>query len=555
MAKKAAGGVGIRNSYATDEVRRSEVAESRTFDGSGNNVANPTWGKTDIALLRDTPKGKLKIGYSDGVSKLRKGPNPRRISNAVCQEATPRPDAHPELTSFMWAWGQFLDHEIDLTREQTDEDHPHEVEPIRAPKNDPVGPGAEIHFSRSRFVDGTGSKGIPREQPNVLSAYIDASNVYGASTERALAIRALDGTGKLRVSDGKHGDLLPYNTMGLPNPQGPLRENEDPSDFFVAGDVRVNEHGVLICMHTLFVREHNRICDELNERPDSRLLREIRALGRDEAIYQRARRHVIAIEQVITYEEFLPALLGPKVLPTRSYYDPKVNASIANVFSTAAYRLGHDMLNSEIPLASPYDGERLRSISLDKAFWKPELIERRGIDTFLAGLAQTQMEAINCQTVEDVRSFLFNVHPEVPDGLLDLAALNIQRGRDHGLPDYNQCRADYGLKRVRRFEDITTNKERVERLKEAYQTVNEIDPWIGGLCEDPHGKSIVGEFFHAVLFDQFQRLRDGDRFWYERDPGLSESEKKKLKKTRLSDVIKRNTLISRIQKDVFRVDS
>lgn len=553
MAKKTS-----RSMYATDEKRSSPVPEQRTFDGSGNNIANPTWGQAGISLIRDTPNGSLTIAYADGISKLRKGPNPRAISNEVCKEDDRRPDPHPRLSSFMWAWGQFVDHEIDLSPEQTGDGDPHETESFRTPDDDPVDRAAEIHFARSRFSAGTGVKGKPREQFNVLSAYVDGANVYGASPQRALALRALDGTGKLRVSPGKHGDLLPFNTMGLSNPQGPLRRDDAPHKFFIAGDLRVNEHGVLICMHTLFVREHNRICDELAARPDSRLLGEIRALGRDEAVYRRARRHVIAIEQVITYEEFLPALLGPRFIPPYKpgkSYDPKVNASIANVFSTAAYRLGHDMLNSQLPLASPYDGEPLRSIRLDQAYWKPELIQRRGIDTFLAGLAQTNMEAINGQTVEDVRSNLFNVHPKLPNMLLDLAALNIQRGRDHGLPDYNQCRADYGLRKVRKFEDITSNSDRIARLKRAYKNVNDIDPWVGGLCEDPHNRAIVGELFHAILVDQFTRLRDGDRFWYECDPGLSKAEIRKLKRIRLSDVIKRNTLITGIQKDVFRTDS
>lgn len=544
-----------RSMYATDEVRSSTVPEQRTFDGSGNNIANPTWGMAGISLIRDTPRGALKYGYDDGISTLRKGPNPRAISNAVCQEHDPRPDPHPVLSSFMWAWGQFVDHEIDLSPEQTGTGDPGETEVFRAPDDDPVDRAAEIHFARSRFSAGTSEGGKPREQFNILSAYVDGANVYGASQQRALALRALDGTGKLRVTSGRHGDLLPFNTMGLPNPQGPLREGDAPHRFFIAGDLRANEHGVLICMHTLFVREHNRICDELAARPDSRLLAEMRALGRDEALYRRARRHVIAIEQVITYEEFLPALLGPKAIKPYRRYDEKVNASIANVFSTAAYRLGHDMLNSRLPLASPYDGEPLRSIRLDQAFWKPELIQRRGIDTFLAGLAQTSMEAINGQTVEDVRSNLFNVHPKLPNMLLDLAALNIQRGRDHGLPGYNQCRADYGLRKVRKFEDITTNSDRVARLRQAYRNVNEIDPWVGGLCEDPHNRAIVGELFHAILVDQFTRLRDGDRFWYECDPGLSQGEINRLKRTRLSDVIKRNTLVATIQKDVFRTSS
>lgn len=530
--------------YGMEASQTQGVAESRTFDGSDNNRDNPTWGKAKEALIRKTS-----IGYADGISTLREGPNPRAISNDVCRLQGDQFDPHPELSSYMWAWGQFVDHEIDLTPESESES---EDASFQAPEDDLTEPFAKIVFRRSSPIEGTGQKGTPREQPNILSAYIDGANIYGASLERAAALRALDGTGKLKTTSSKHGDLLPYNTVGLLNVQGPLRGDDPPDRFFVSGDVRANEHGVLTCFHTLFMREHNRLCEELAARPDSRLLREIRALGRDEAIFQRARRHVIAIEQVITYEEFLPAVLGRKGIPRYNGYDPSVNASIATEFSTAAYRLGHDMLNSAIPLASPFDGRRLKSVSLDEAFWKPELVARRGIDVFFAGLALTNMEQINCQTVEDVRSNLFNVHPKQPKMLLDLAALNIQRGRDHGLPNYNQCRADYGLPKVRKFEDITSDPDRVTRLKKAYQNVNAIDLWIGGLCEDPRKGAIVGDLFFAILSDQFTRLRDGDRFWYEVDPGLSKSEIRKLGKTRLSDVITRNTSVTKLQKDVFR---
>ena len=527
-----------------------ELHESRTFDGSGNNKENPNWGKANEQLLRRTT-----VGYSDGVSKPRKikgskGKNPRDVSNKVCVNETPPRPPHKKLSNFMWAWGQYLDHEIDLSLEQGGASS--EKLEVKAPSNDPVAPNATIETHRSQFDDSTGTgKSNPRQQVNVLSSYVDAANVYGASCERAVALRALDGTGKLKVTNSKHGPLLPLNTMGLPNAVGPRFRNEPLDSFFVAGDVRSNEHNVLTCMHTLFVREHNTICDDLARRPNANLRKAIKSLGRDEAIFQQARRMVSAIEQVITYEEFLPALLGPKAIPKYKGYNPKVNAGIENVFSTAAYRLGHDMLNDSILLAPPGNKSRNRFQKLEKGFWNPAQVKKLGIDIFLNGLAQQNMEAINCQTVEAIRSRLFNVNANMPKMLLDLAVLNILRGRDHGLPSYNQCRVDYKLKKKRNFEDITTDPEILCRLKDAYSSVDDIDPWIGGLAEKPHRKAVVGEFFFTVIRDQFIRLRDGDRFWYENDPAFTRAEVNKLRRTQLSDVIKRNTGIKRIQKFVF----
>lgn len=547
--------------YGIKRADTAKLREIRSFDGSNNNEEHPNWGMSGEPLRRN----RTKPNYKDGIGQLREAPNPRKISNAVCTPQFPLPGPHPTLTSFMWAWGQFVDHEIDLSLEAEKPDDgnrksdPEEVN-ITVPADDAVLPGAIIPFRRSRIAEGTGVKGAPRQQVNVLSAYIDASNVYGSSLDRAIALRALDGTGRLKMTKGKFGELLPFNTPHITNAMGPVRENDAKEKFFMAGDVRANEHNILTCMHTLFLREHNRICDELASDRSAQLAYEITALGRDEAIYQRARRYVTALEQVITFEEFLPAVLGASAIPAYRGYDSSVDASIATEFSTAAYRLGHDMLHSELVIACPCGGNT-KTLRLDQVFWKPEQISKMGIDGFLAGLALTRMEQINAQTIEDVRSNLFRVlnDPSHPGMLLDLAALNIQRGRDHGLPTYNQCRVDYGLKKIQNMKEllrIVKDESRFNRLKQAYGTkINDIDLWIGGLCEAPVKGAIVGPLFSAIIKEQFLRLRNGDRFWYENQDvsGFTTKEIKKLKNTRLSDIIKRNTMITKIQENVFQV--
>jgi len=299
---------------------------------------------------------------------------------------------------------------------------------------------------------------------------------------------------------------------------------------------------VLTCLHTLFVREHNRLCDELRKHR--------RRFEGDEQLYQHARKIVGGLMQTITYTEFIPALLGKKALTHFGGYNQNVNPGIANIFSTGCYRLGHSMLS---PLVQRAGGSPL---PFQDTFWKPEIVEKNGIDPFLAGLATQKMQELDTKAVTDVRSFLFHDNPNIPKGaFLDLAALNIQRGRDHGLPDYNQCRIDYGLPPKCRFEEISSDLDTQERLKHAYGSVDLIDPWIGGLAEDHHGNAIVGQFFFHVLKDQFERLRDGDRFWFENDLALSDKEIAGIRRTKLSDVIKRNTNISKMPEDVFRVDS
>ena len=493
---------------------------NRSLDGSGNNLANPTWGQAGIPLLRVTP-----VGYTDGVSAMpdRGGTNPREISNRVCMQNNPNPSALG-LTDYVWAWGQFLDHELDLT-EAAD---PEELAAIPVDRGDPNLPrGGMIPFRRSEHVP---SPNGPRQQLNRLSAYVDAANVYGVDPDRLKVLRA--DNGRLAVTpDVDHGDLLPLNTTGLPNAGS---DRMPAGNLFLAGDVRANEHAVLTSMHTLFVREHNRLCAEF----------QAQGLTDDEALFQKARKFVGAIMQAITYSEFLPSILGSDAIPSYPGYKGDVDAGIANVFSTACYRIGHSMLSSSLRVGAS------ETLALRDAFFSPGLIFDRGIEPFLDGLHRQQMQQVDVEIIDDVRSFLFD--PPAPPLLMDLAALNIQRGRDHGLPSYNDCREAFGLARRTSFDEITGVNRTANRLRQAYGSVDDVDPWLGGLAEDHVPGAAMGEFFRTVLIDQFVRVRDGDRFWFDNDSDLTPAERAEIAGTRLSDVINRNTGLS-VPADVFHV--
>ena len=511
-----------------------DIETTRTYSGEKNNRTHPNWGAANTQLLRDD----VGHAYDDdnGESLARKSaPSPRTVSNIVCIEQSPKLNKNG-LSDFIWAWGQFLDHEIDLTRDVG------KSEPIKVHTGDNRLPtGGEIPFKRSNFDRETGQR-TPREQINEISAYIDASNVYGSDEKRANALRAKDGTGKLKTSTGAENNLLPiFEEIGdedLGN-ANPAKEK----GFFIAGDIRVNEVTPLIAMHTLFLREHNRRCEQILARKNKLT---------DEEIYQRARRYVGALEQVITFEEFLPVLLGKKAIKAYRGYKKDVNAGISNLFSTAGYRFGHSMLSERIRV----DNDR-GSLSLHELFFTPSLIKDDGITPFLSGLAKQRMRNIDVQIVESVRSFLF--HRQEKGHLLDLAALNIQRGRDHGLPDYNTCRGRLKLPKKRRFRDITRDSETAARLEVAYAgDIDAVDPWIGGLAEDHVKGSNVGQCIQKVLVDQFQRLRDGDRFWYQHDQQLKAElaevgeDLRTLSRRKLSDVIRDNTGLQ-LQKNVFHI--
>jgi hypothetical protein len=244
-------------------------------------------------------------------------------------------------------------------------------------------------------------------------------------------------------------------------------------------------------------------------------------------------------------------LLGEGAIPAYNGYNPNVNASIANIFSAAAYRFGHSMLSPEIlRLDQNLNVIPEGNLPLLDAFFTPETItDEGGIDPILRGLAKQITQRVDPFIIDAVRNFLFG---PPGSGGLDLAALNIQRERDHGLPKYNETREQMGLPRVESFQDISSDPEIQMRLEDAFGNVDDIDIWTGGLSEDLVPGSHLGEVFHLIIKIQFESLRDGDRFWYERK--LSGAELLEVQVTQLSDVIRRNTSIgSELQDNVFLV--
>lgn len=255
--------------------------------------------------------------------------------------------------------------------------------------------------------------------------------------------------------------------------------------------------------------------------------------------------------QVISYNEFLPLLLGAGALPPYTGYDDQVNSGIANEFSTAAYRFGHSML-SEILLRLNHAGNSTGDIALKDAFFNPDLIKTNGgVASLLRGLAAQEAQEVDNKVVDGVRNFLFG---PPGSGGFDLASLNIQRGRDHGLARLNEARKAYGVKPHKKFSDITSSAAVQAALEAAYDHVNDVELWVGVLAEDHVEGALVGMTGQAILVDQFIRLRDGDRFWYQNDPFFVPALTAEVESTKLSDIIRRNTPVGdEIQDNVFLV--
>ena len=505
----------------------ASALEYRKIDGSDNNPFD--LGMPGQKLLRKAP-----AGYEDGISIPRGGDNPssalpnaREISNVVIAQSfsIPNPQGASDM---LWQWGQLIDHDLDLTLPGS------EAFDIAIPSGDPIfdpdNTGEQImRFTRSSFDPSTGASiSNPREQTNVVTAFIDGSMVYGSDSMREKFLRDLDAdNGKLKLVGG----LLPLNDAIPPLPNGNGPPGNDPKDMFVAGDLRVNEQVGLTVIHTLLVREHNWLVDQLVARGVS---------GEDE-LYQQAKAIVEGEIQHITYHEFLPMLLGSQMLDDWERYDPTIDPRVSTEFSTAGFRVGHTLLSSNLERFNA-DGTVATGghLSLRKAFFNPQVVKDEGIEPILRGLVKGKSERIDNFIIDEVRNFLFG--EPAPIGGFDLASLNIQRGRDHGLPSYNEVREAYGLPAVDNFYDITYDIDLANKLELVYGDVDDVDLWVGGISEPPVPGGMVGQTFAAIINDQFERSRDGDLFWYE-NRELSDFQLDMIENTRLSDIIMRNTKI------------
>lgn len=503
------GGGGFVSHFILSDIRSFDGSENHPDDlgkgaeGDNQQILNTTFLpsanfeiRTDIhilatmasALERVLPAKYLDDGNTPDADTL---PHPRLVSNTIfAQEGSIKNLA--ELSQITTIWGQFLDHDMSFAPLGLDKSFP------IPPYPDPMTENG-VEFFRSLNVESSGNEETPRMQYNLLTSFIDGSQIYGSSKERSDWLRS-HRNGEMKISSGK---FLPF---GLENASSPsmagLIENPNLSslaDLYVAGDIRANENLALLAMHTIFVREHNRIAKELRAKA---LLKD------DELIFQAARKIVGALLQSITYNEFLPAL-GIEIPPYQGY-DATADPRITNVFSTAGFRFGHTMVAEKIPMKLA-DGE-MSFLPLTFTFFNPSFLDEVTLAGVFGGAANSLSERIDHKIVDAIRNLLFT-----PPGAhfgLDLAMVNIQRARDHGLPSYVQARSLFDGENY-------ISPELQSLLLTIYPSIEDVEIWVGMLCEPELPGSAVGQTIHDILSMQFAKLRDGDRFFYLMDKDFS----------------------------------
>lgn len=490
----------------------------------------------DHPLIRLTP-----VNYADGIGSIDGSlPNPRFISNAVVAQPVDEMIPNPQrATDIFWLFGQVVDHDLDLTPSNPSDPLNIPV-PSGDPFFDPSGTGTVvIAFNRSRVRSGTGVT-TPREFVTEITYELDLSSVYGSCVPRQNWLRQF-WRGLLKVGLGNSlPAIAPGEMAAICGNDGPIGQN-----VFVAGDARANENTALLSIHNLWVREHNWWAQQ------------IYALNKsfsDEHIYQLARLQCIAENQAIIYNEFVPLLLGPNALPEYTGYKPEVSIAVSIEFATAAFRIGHTFV-SEVLLRQNNDGttaEPYGNLQLLDGFFDPgEYLNNGDLGLLLRGMSRQICQRMDTKIVNAIRNFLFG--PPGAGGH-DLAALNIQRGRDHGLSKYNAARVALGMSPKATFSDITSDSAIASALSSAYGgDISKVDLWVGGLAEDKvPGGSQCGELFQHILVDQFTRSRDGDRLFYKNR--LPTSQIAYVDSIRLRDIIERNTCAKNLQEYVMKLD-
>jgi peroxidase len=486
----------------------------RSIDGSGNNLADPTMNQTGTDFARVGP-----ANFSDGISAMTPGSNPRQISNIlVAQADTGEEGPHlmddngVALSGMMYAWGQFVDHDLDLEKQGTTT-----AIPITVPGDDKfLEPGSVIPVTRVAIDPATGVAGHPATAINTITGWLDGSQVYGSDAATAASLRTADG--HMKTSAGNNLPIDPQSGM------------------FMAGDVRAQENPDLTALQTLFVREHNYQVDQLHkEHPN----------WNGDKLYEMAKAITTAEMVNITYSEFLPHLLGKDAIEKYHGYDPTVDPRITEEFEGAAYRFGHSIVSDEISAISNIGAFTSEQTLAESFFESPAAFNATGADGLLRHLSGDLANLLDTHLVDGLRNLLVD-----PPAGIDLAAINIQRAHDLGLGTLNQTREALKLTPYTSFDQISSDPETVAALKEAYGSVDAIDLWTGGLAEDHVAGSVIGATFGKIIGDQFTALRDGDRYYFE-NQGFDRQTLNEIKGTTLSDLILRDTDTKAMQSDAF----
>jgi hypothetical protein len=511
---------------------RMALRRFNLFDTSGDGAAwgpeRPVPGRSMVRSATGTGCDPINVGMGSAGSRFGRNvpleytfrqevlePNPRTISSELLARRAFVPA--PALNLLTAAWIQFEVHDW-MSHGPLEPTDPWEVELDDA---DPW-PARPMHIGRTRTDP---SDGGPPTYRNTQSHWWDASQVYGSHPKIEELLRAKDGTGHLRLTDD---GVIPIDPPSM----------KPPPDVDVSG--AANWWIGLAMFHTIFMREHNAICDRLAcLHPD----------WTDQQLYDHARLVNAALIAKIHTLEWTPALfahpetkLGMKLnwwgvqgervwrrfgrltkseilsgIPRSELYYHGAPYAITEEF-VAVYRL-HPLVPDELRILSASDGRVVEELPFDRVagkHTKPLLDDRRldMADLFYSfGLGNPGAVVLH-NYPNHLREFT------QPDGsLLDVAAIDILRNRERGVPRYNQFRRLFRLDPAARFEDFSDDPSVVDDLRRIYATPDDVDLIVGMYAEQPpEGFAISDTAFRVFLLMASRRLKSDRFFTYDYRP-------------------------------------
>ena len=493
-----------------DASRRYLVA--RSADGSFNDLSVPKMGMAGTRFGRNVPLSEANVDKENILT-----PNPRLVSSVLLKRDTFIPATILNLHAA--AWIQFQTHDW-FSHGDNEPDRSFAVPPVRGGcvEHKSAAHEGEVLTVEKTIKDSSRTDDNTRSATfvNEVTHWWDASQLYGSDQETIDSLRSHQ-SGKMLINDD---GLLPLD--------------EDSMDLVGFPGSRGGWWMGLSLLHTLFVKEHNVICDRLQQQhPD----------WDDALLFDKARLINAALIAKIHTVEWTPAilphpatqaamdinwwgLLGKKVKGTigrigssevlsgiigspadhhtAPYYIPEEFVSV--------YRM-HPLIPDELDFYSHQSGKHKATKDFPEIFG----VRARGAITSLT--AEDALYSFGVQhpgaiTLHNYPNFLRALIREDGERPFDLAAVDILRDRERGVPRYNRFREIIGRKRVDSFEALTNNPLWVKELREVYNDdIDSVDLMVGLFAEEvPEGFGFSDTAFRVFILMASRRLKS-DRFF------------------------------------------
>ncbi|CAB9503323.1 Dual oxidase 1 [Seminavis robusta] len=462
-----------------DDTKNGSLSWYYSYDGRGNNLERPAWGAVHTTRVRILPN-------TTTTSIDQTLPSARRIMEELFRQAPAKPDR--VSNHLLLEFGHIV--ALDLVRLAHQGVNQSEPFPVPCDGNlqdwvfCPVTQQrySQMDFWRAPHETLTSKR---RATINTQTTYLDLSHLYGTNQEETEMVRAFQG-----------GKLLLHKSDGLPH--GRLREHFQTKSI-----------GFYVWM-VILMRFHNLVAEQLAASDDSNTTTTRLQQDDDEELFQRARQYTIAVYQSIVEQKYIPTLLGRQLEPYQGY-NPQINPSVDEFFAAVAFRYGHSSTSALVRMLD----ENWKPLSKDPLFLRDvlgkssDMVQQQigTIKVFLRGLTVQPTKATDASIVDDLNLW----------GTAATSVVDIQRGRDVGIPPYNQVRHAMGLPRMTSIEELTQNETIVTNaLQSLYDNdIDQVDAYVGALVEPPlNVDDFMGPLFTISILDQLTRVRDGDRLWF-----------------------------------------